>query len=98
MREKYRTAKLWCEYLHYLSVLKKFIVAERTSNWNLHLESTKEMMNLFAASGHLNYAKNTSRRWNVFTNIIPGSTSNLLMVFTLSEDQTVIGLDYGPID
>ena len=32
-------------------------VAERTSNWNLHLESTKEMMNLFAVSGHLNYAK-----------------------------------------
>ena len=52
-----RTARLWVLYLDYISVLKQFILAERTSNWLLHLESTKNMLNLFAATGHLNYAK-----------------------------------------
>ena len=51
-----RTSKLWLLYLHYISVLKKFIFAERTSNWHLHLESTVDMLNLFAATGHIKYA------------------------------------------
>ena len=54
MRE---TAKLWLQYLHHIQVLKRFIIAERTSNWSLNLQSTADMLNLFAASGHLNYAK-----------------------------------------
>ena len=54
---KSRTAKLWILYLKYISTIKKFIVAERTSNWPLHLEATKEMLTLFAATGHINYAK-----------------------------------------
>ena len=54
---KSRTGKLWTLYLDYVSTIKKYIVAERTSNWALHLEATKEMLNLFAATGHINYAK-----------------------------------------
>ena len=54
MRE---TAKLWLQYLHHIQVLKRFIIAERTFSWSLHLQSTTDMLNLFAGSGHLNYAK-----------------------------------------
>ena len=57
-RERSQTAKLWLQYLHHIHVLKRFIIAERTSNWSLHLHSTTDMLNLFAASGHPNYAKN----------------------------------------
>ena len=58
-----RTAKLWLLYLHYISVLKKFIFAETTSNWHLHLESAVDMLTLFAATGHNKYA--TSARFYV---------------------------------
>ena len=55
--EYQRTSKLWLLYLQYISILKKFILAERTSNWQLHLDSSTEMLNLFASTGHINYAK-----------------------------------------
>ena len=57
LSKTYRTAKLWISYLHYVHILKSFILAERTSNWALHVESTLNMLNLFAASGHISYAK-----------------------------------------
>ena len=34
-----------------------FIQVARTGNWDIHLGSISEMLNLFAATGHLNYAK-----------------------------------------
>ena len=40
-----------------MGVVKNFIRAERTSDWNLHLVSVSQMLNLFAAAGHRNYAK-----------------------------------------
>ena len=52
-----RTAKLWIQYLNYIQIVKLFIHAERTGNWNLHLLATESMINLFAATGHLHYAK-----------------------------------------
>ena len=52
-----RTAKLWVQYLQYISILKHFIRAERTDNWNLHVVTVGQMLNLFAATGHINYAK-----------------------------------------
>ena len=55
--EHQRTSKLWLLYLQYISILKKFILAERTSNWQLHLDSSTEMLNLFVSTGHINYAK-----------------------------------------
>src|SRR6218665_3713190 len=54
---KSRTGKLWIQYLGYIQILKDFIRAERTGNWNLHLISVCNMLNLFAATGHNNYAK-----------------------------------------
>ena len=52
-----RTAKLCVQYLQYISILKHFIRAERTGNWNLHVVTVGQMLNLFAATGHINYAK-----------------------------------------
>jgi len=52
-----RTAKLWVQYLSYIQTVKTLIRAERTGDWNLHLVTVQQMLNLFAATGHNNYAK-----------------------------------------
>ena len=52
-----RTAKLWVQYIKYINIVKLFITSERTGNWHLHLEAVYMMLNLFAATGHINYAK-----------------------------------------
>ena len=45
------TSKLWLLYFHYIKVLKLYIIAERTFNWQLHLQTSVDMLNLFAACG-----------------------------------------------
>jgi hypothetical protein len=50
-----RTARLWLQYMHYIDTVKRFILAERTTDWHLHLEAVNDMLNLFAATGHSNY-------------------------------------------
>lgn len=57
LTEASRTAKLWLNYVRHVSLLKLFIRAERTGDWNLHLSSQWGMIPLFAATGHNNYAK-----------------------------------------
>ena len=57
MANKSRTAKHWLQYLQYIDILKSVIRAERTCDWNLHLVGVSKMLNLFAATGHNNYAK-----------------------------------------
>ena len=52
-----RTAKLWLQYIDYVELLKLYIRVERTGNWDLHLVAVKRMINLFAATGYMNYAK-----------------------------------------
>jgi len=52
-----RTAKLWLQYDRYVDIVKSFIRAERTGDWALHLSTVAKMLNLFAATGHANYAK-----------------------------------------
>ena len=52
-----RTAALWLNYIKYICIVQEFIRAERTNDWNLHILATKSMLNLFAATGHNNYAK-----------------------------------------
>ena len=52
-----RTSALWSSYVRYVGVIQDFIRAERTNDWNLHITSTNAMLNLFAATGHNNYAK-----------------------------------------
>ena len=55
--QKSRTAKLWLQYMDHITLVKDFIRAERTSNWQLHLTTVRRMLNLFAAAGHTNYAR-----------------------------------------
>ena len=59
LAENSRTAKLWLQYIEYVETLKLFIRAERTGNWTLHLVAVGRMMNLFAATGHIHYAKSS---------------------------------------
>jgi len=52
-----RTAEYWLLYLYYVSVLKMFLRAERCGDWHLQIASIRQMVHLFAAMGHRNYAK-----------------------------------------
>lgn len=54
---KYPTARLWLQYMDFVALLRQFIQAERTGNWELHLQSLREMLPIFAAAGHNLYAK-----------------------------------------
>ena len=54
-----RTAKLWISYIRYVEVAKLFIRAERLGDWHLHLYAMSQIMNLFAATGHVHYAKSS---------------------------------------
>ena len=44
-----RTAKLWLQYLEYISIIRMFIRAERNGNCHEHLDAMRLMLNLFAA-------------------------------------------------
>ena len=52
-----RTVALWFNYIQHIHIVQAFIGVERTSNWSLHIAATKSMLDLFAATGHNNYAK-----------------------------------------
>ena len=52
-----RTAKLWLQYMDMIDILRKYIRAERTGNWELHLQTLSKMLPFLAASGHNNYTK-----------------------------------------
>ena len=52
-----RTAKLWLQYIKMISILRRFITAERTGNFPLLLKTLAEMLPFFAAAGHSLYAK-----------------------------------------
>lgn len=54
-----RTAQLWLQYMQMIQILCRFIKAERTGNWALHLHAVQEMLPYFAASGHNLYTKST---------------------------------------
>ena len=45
-----RTAMLWLQYLDMVSILQRFIKAERMANWKLHLQTVQDMLPYFAAS------------------------------------------------
>ncbi len=52
-----RTGRLWLQYLEMVAILRRSIKAERTGNFELHLQCVKDMLPYFAASGHNNYLK-----------------------------------------
>ncbi|GFR67848.1 hypothetical protein ElyMa_003717500 [Elysia marginata] len=52
-----RTAKIWLQYLQMLDILRKFLRAERTGNWHLHLMTMREMLPFLVASNHELYTE-----------------------------------------
>ena len=52
-----RTEMLWLQYLDMVSILQRFMKAERMANWKLHLQTVQDMLPYFAVSGHSLYAK-----------------------------------------
>ena len=52
-----RTATLWLQYIGMVDILRKYIRAERTGNWELHLQAVSEMLPYLAACGHNHYTK-----------------------------------------
>ena len=50
-------AKFWLSYLEMAGILLRFIRAERSGNWKLHLDSFQEMMPWFAAYDRINYLR-----------------------------------------
>ena len=57
LAESSRTAALWIQYMNMIDILRSFIRAERTSNWELHLRTLTEMLPYLAAAGHSLYVK-----------------------------------------
>ena len=52
-----RTARLWIQHFDRVITLLRFIRAERTGYWDLHIMSVREMLHTFHAAVHLPYAK-----------------------------------------
>ena len=76
-----RTAKLWVQYIRCIDTVKLFIAAERSGNWQNHLAATVEMLNLFAATGHINYGK-SARLYLQMINDLPSTFPDLHEQFT----------------
>jgi len=56
-----RTAKLWINYLLQCQMMRLFIYAERTGDFELYLYCVENMIPIFHASGHMNYAQSSRR-------------------------------------
>lgn len=59
LKENGSTTQLWLQYFEMVTIVKKFIEAERTGNWKFHLISLQKMIPYFYASGHNLYAKSS---------------------------------------
>lgn len=57
LSENYKTAELWIQYWKQITIIKYYIRAERTGDFELNLYSIKLMIPYFHAAGHLQYAK-----------------------------------------
>ncbi|MBW0528211.1 hypothetical protein O181_067926 [Austropuccinia psidii MF-1] len=51
------TAQLWIQYFNMVNLVKEYIHAERSGDWDSHLNCVKKMIPYFHASGHFPYAK-----------------------------------------
>jgi len=55
--ESSRIAKLWLQYMDMIDILHRYIQAEHTGSWELHLQTLSEIFPFLAASGHYNCIK-----------------------------------------
>ena len=94
LANKSRAAKLWINYIKYIQVCRNFIWASRPGDWHLHLHSASQMMNLFAATGHHNYAKSTQlgsigKGWLTYQNHTSGFVNNSQMKVCLFVEKVI---------
>ena len=59
MRKRGRTSALWVMYIEMVMIVFAFIRAERTSNFELHLQVARSMLPYFVSAWHHQYAKVT---------------------------------------
>ena len=100
LSQESRTAKLWLLHIYYLDVLNRFIIAERTSNWLLHIDSTLIILNLFTLSGYVNHAKSATvynQQMQSLAEDTLGYMKSLLLVFIQPGAQIVCGVACGGI-
>ena len=57
IEERDPTCKLWIQYFIMINIVKRFIEAECSGNWALHLQCVESMLPYFHASGHHLYSK-----------------------------------------
>ena len=55
--QNFLTAHLWLQYMDMVQILCKFIKAELTRQWELHLQVVHDMLPYLAAAGHNAYTK-----------------------------------------
>ena len=91
-----RTAALWIQYMDMVDILR-FITAERTANWSLHLHVLDEMLPYLAASGHNLYTKCVHLYLESMVNYHKNNhscTKSSCQVYTWCEEAIGIGQDY----
>ena len=54
---KSKTATLWMQYMKMVEIFLQFLKAERTGDWQLHLDISRMMLPYLAASGHYHYQR-----------------------------------------
>lgn len=57
IQSKGPTSALWIQYFYLVNLVKQFIKAERSGDWELHLKTIQSMIPFFHAAGHTQYAK-----------------------------------------
>ena len=72
LQERSRTSALWLQYMEMVDILKTFITAERTGNWELHLQALNNMLPFLAAAGHNLYVKCVSLYLQSMSNLERG--------------------------
>ena len=53
----FENTKLWLRFMDYIEIIKDFICCESLGMWDGHLNAVTALLNLFAATGHIHYAK-----------------------------------------
>lgn len=51
------TCKLWVQYCQMVFIVKDFLYAEKSGDWEIHLQTIERMLPFFHATGHFSYAK-----------------------------------------
>ena len=49
------TSKLWLMYLEMMDIVRRYIYAERSGDWALHLATVEEMLPYLVSAGHTKY-------------------------------------------